>query len=182
PPIGKHKLEWTDHEGRKHAVELLGAKCQYVIFGPHKSGALNEWRDGKGPWDRVALIPEITADAIRLYFAELRAHVEANGGKVSEKSGKAAANDNASAVRGDEAPSKEALSDLMAHMQKGFLNNDENVPTRNDFIPFAAAMIVAAGEHWLEIRPEFMDWACDGYPNPPEWVEQILESNLNTDK
>jgi hypothetical protein len=170
PPIRKMRLAWIDATGQKHAVELLGAGCQYLIFGTHKSGAEYEWRDGRSPceWGGPASLNEATAPPE--FFAELQAYVEAQGWTVDR--GLRVSEESAIRQRKpldhpswERAPSHDQLEHILTTY---LLNNHENFPSHdNDFVPMTAAIVVSTWPNHDDFYPRYEQWAME-YPGITE--------------
>jgi hypothetical protein len=176
PPIGKKRLEWTDMQGQKHALELLGAGCQYLVFGTHKSGVEYAWRDGKSPceWGRDSLNEALGAAE---YFAELSQHVKANGGTIG-KGSQAAVESTRALRKGLDEPSHWCSGgpEMVMRSLQFFKNTDETNPSRDDAVASMHAIKAALGPRREEFKADVVDWLGEYGWDDPDEPEKIWDS------
>ncbi|CCM78035.1 hypothetical protein BN77_1009 [Rhizobium mesoamericanum STM3625] len=162
-PVRKHRIGFTDTEGTKHAVEILGLGQQYVVAGPHPKGGSYRWRDEK---DLPAIggknLPTITLSEVERLLDALKEAVEAKGWKVTtfQKPGVRAA--------GGEHDYSDADPLIDPEIALGALrtipNDHKTVPSRDDFIKVVSSFKAACGRDAESLRPEFEAWAADAEP------------------
>lgn len=141
--LPKRVLHLEDAEGKRHLVEFLGAKQQYLIYGTHPSGTPYTWvKPIEGE------IPSVTGEAVEEFFKQLATCLP-DGYKVVGRgaSGPAAQVDAEKLV----APSLDALRKLM----RGLPNKAD----RNDWVRVGLAVKGACGEHDDDGYEIFSEWS-----------------------
>lgn len=118
-PIGKRRIEYVLN-GKKGAVELLGAGQQYVIDGTHpRTGRPYAWPQGR-PASAATLAP-ITGESVDAFFDALAVLLEMWGADVSKQLGSGAPGTDRAGVdqASLRAPSAAALAEVVAAIPNG---------------------------------------------------------------
>jgi hypothetical protein len=170
-PFKKRRIEWTDKDGVKHALEVLARGQQYVVAGVHPEGARYEWRDDKMPVaDKLPVMTAEDADVLTQAIAD---DVTAAGGTVtvSESStggaGEAIDTRNADPTM----PIAAALEALRA-----IPNTPEALPTRDQFVAVLASFKAATGRNADALYPDVLQWATTEGWADEEYTAKVWDS------
>lgn len=142
------------YRGEDHVVEMLAKGRQYLVAGDHPSGTKYGW-EGEPLWERA---PEklslVTPDMVQEFFEHLRELLQGRAGVVIQGSGET--KDTAAPPQESlEAPSLEALEDLVAEIPNDY-------PDRDTYIMFGHAIKAAGGEVAFPVWEEWCSRWTDG--------------------
>jgi P4 family phage/plasmid primase-like protien len=164
-PVRKMRLAFTDKEGKTHVVEVLGSGQQVVIEGPHRSGKMHYWLDGKGLIDSHDQLVDIAGLEASQFVRALEQWVEEQGFTAVRPSLPASARGLAAAVKVDDpnSPHRARDMELLRRAIEAIDINDPKLDGYETWCSLFRAMWAACGgdrtfyaEHilpWLEGNP-----------------------------
>lgn len=158
----KRTLHVEAPDGKRHLVEWLGAKQQYLIFGTHPSGSPYTWvKPIENP------LTFVTNEQVGDFFASLAEDLPQGWKVVGRSSGGDAKEVEAEKLL---APSIDALRELMSDLP--------NKADREDWVRVALAIKGACGDHDDDGFSIFLEWSnrWDGGHNDEGEVRRTWRS------
>lgn len=148
-PFGRMRREWV-FNGRRCLLEILGAGCQVVIEGMHRSGKPYEWSERP----QAAELLTLTREQANGLLDAMAAEIEALGCEVSSTGNGEVPNRS----QVDQARLAGPLDKVQAAV-RAMPNTVENYPERDGYINVGIAIKAALLAHPAEAYELFEEWA-----------------------